>query len=73
MLMGITVSELHILDKFEDVEYERQDVEVALVVSSILPFSELHSVHCSVARRLLQGSRGNAFHLHCFLLAAKIS
>lgn len=73
MLMGITATELDILDMFEDVEYERRDVEVALVVGSILPFNQLHSVTVSVAQRLLQGSCGNAFRLCCFLLAAKIS
>lgn len=36
--MGITGPELDILDAFEDVEYERRDVEVALVVSFIFPF-----------------------------------
>ncbi|KAK4755971.1 hypothetical protein SAY87_009728 [Trapa incisa] len=34
VLMGITGRELDILDAFEDVEYERRDVEVALVESS---------------------------------------
>ncbi|KAK4774371.1 hypothetical protein SAY86_009306 [Trapa natans] len=31
VLMGITYPELDILDAFEDVEYERRDVEVAMV------------------------------------------
>ncbi|PQQ03002.1 AIG2-like protein D [Prunus yedoensis var. nudiflora] len=34
LLLGITDPELHILDEFEDVEYERSTVEVSLVDSS---------------------------------------
>lgn len=34
LLLGITDPELHILDEFEDVEYERNTVEVSLVDSS---------------------------------------
>lgn len=32
VLSGITVLELDILDKFEDVEYERRTVDVSLTV-----------------------------------------
>ncbi|XVE71405.1 hypothetical protein DITRI_Ditri10aG0147500 [Diplodiscus trichospermus] len=34
VLLGITDPELHILDEFEDVEYQRTDVEVSLLDSS---------------------------------------
>ncbi|MBA0594380.1 hypothetical protein Gorai_011288, partial [Gossypium raimondii] len=34
VLMGITDPELHILDEFEDVEYQRTRVEVSLLESS---------------------------------------
>lgn len=35
LLLGITDPELHILDGFEDVEYERSTVEVSLMVNSL--------------------------------------
>lgn len=35
VLLGITDPELHILDEFEDVEYERSTVEVSLMVNSL--------------------------------------
>lgn len=35
VLQGITLPEMDILDNFEDVEYERRTVDVALMVSII--------------------------------------
>lgn len=39
VLSGITIPELDILDKFEDVEYERKTVDVSLTVLIPLKFS----------------------------------
>lgn len=35
VLFGITDDELYILDEFEDIEYERENVQVLLTVSPI--------------------------------------
>lgn len=43
--MGITDPELIILDEFEDVEYERSNVEVSLLVSAI-KIILIVSAHC---------------------------
>lgn len=56
VLLGITDPELHILDEFEDVEYERSTVEVSLMVKhSVLLFSLSiirHSLQTSIDTRI---------------------
>lgn len=57
VLLEITDPELHILDEFEDVEYERSSVEVSLLV---FPFTHLHSIILITHR----------FHLQLYRLSA---
>jgi len=47
VLFGITDDELNVLDEFEDVEYERENVQVLLTVSH----SQIHSPSISIERK----------------------
>jgi len=57
VLQGITLPEMDILDNFEDVEYERRTVDVALTVSIIqLSMFKYEIYNCSTPHTSLDHS-----------------
>lgn len=48
VLFGITDHELNVLDEFEDIEYERENVQVLLTVSHF----QIHSSSISMERKM---------------------